>query len=206
MTAATLRPTMQSTGRLQSALRAARSRPVTFNVGRFRTMRLFALVLILLFVTNLSATEQALDAQIERMSRIDRFAWDGPKFLPNSSLENLRKLDRIASETSKTEPNPYDEGLVRYTNIRFKHGLEVNVRTFGSPEQMQYIRVIISSPRWPMQHDLAVGVSIDKVISFLGGPDKKDRDWISYSGETEQVVFSTKRGKITSVIIDRYAD
>ena len=175
-------------------------------VGRLKTMRLLTLVLILLLATNLSATEQAVDAQMERLSRIDRFAWDGPKFLPNSSLEDLRKLDGIESETSKTEPNPYGEGFIRYTNIRFKHGLEVNVRTFGSPEQMQYIRVIISSPRWSMQHGLVVGAPIEKVVSLFGPPDKRDTDWISYAGETEEVVFSTKRGKIMSVVIDRYAD
>lgn len=169
-------------------------------------MRRFALLLVLLFAENLLATEQVFDALMEHQSRIDRFAWDGPKFLPNSSLENLRKLDRITNETSETEPSPHDGGVIRYTNIRFKHGLEVNVRTFGNPEQMQYIRIIISSPRWPMQHNLSVGAPIDKAISLLGPPDKREKNWISYTGETEEIAFSTKHGKIISVIIDRYAD
>ena len=164
------------------------------------------LTLCVLLPLSLSAAEPQLQGEFERMTQIDDFVSNGPTFLPGDSLEKVRALDRVVREVSTTEKNPHAEGEVRYTKITFEHGLEIQLRTFGSPIQLQFIRVIITSSKWPIKDGLVVGTPVSRVIEVLGTPAKESSDWIEYSGVTQHVSFAVAKGRISKAVFDFYAD
>lgn len=163
-------------------------------------------VSLCLIAGGVSAADPALEAQLKRMATIDRFVWDGPEFLPRDSVERLRSLAPVVSETSKVEKNPHADGEVTYTTITFKNRLEIRFRTFGAPLKLQYIRVTVAAARWPIKHGLGVGSPLSRVLEVLGQPSEKGPDWISYKGETEEVVFALRDERVTKVVFDYYAD
>jgi len=146
-------------------------------------------------------------AVFEHQHKIDEFAWDGKRFLPDS-VERVRALDRIVHEESETvqDPNSQSPFPVRYTKLRFENGLEVSFRTFGTPIQIQFTGLTISSTKWPVNKGLGVGAPLTRVREVLGTPNEASDRWIKYHGETEQVTFFLKNGRVSSVAFDYYAD
>lgn len=165
-----------------------------------RTITLFLIILIALPV--IASNQESLN----RRPVVDRFAWEGPIFLKEKSIEAIRALGKIRHETTETISNPHREGVIHLHRITFSEGLEIYVRTFGSPVQTQIIHVTITSPKWPVKDGLNVGAPVSRVIDVLGEPARKDHERVMYFGETEQVIFLTKRGTIKSVEFLYYAD
>jgi hypothetical protein len=152
------------------------------------------------------ASQTQLQSALEHMAKVDRFVWDGPGFLPHDSVERVRKLDRIVHEESKTVQDPNAQLPVRYTTLKFENGLEVSFRTFGTPIQMQFTGVTVSSTKWPVNQGLGVGAPLTRVREVLGTPDEASDLWIKYAGETEKVAFLVKDGRVSSVVFSYYAD
>ncbi len=165
-----------------------------------RTITLFLIILISLPV--IAADQESLN----RRPVVDRFAWEGPIFLKEKSIEAIRALGKIRYETTETISNPHGEGVIHLDRVTFSEGLEIYVRTFGSPVQTQILHVTITSPKWPVKDGLNVGAPVSRAIDVLGEPARKDRERLMYFGETEQVIFLTKGGTIKSVEFLYYVD
>jgi hypothetical protein len=164
-----------------------------------RTITLFLTILISLPV--IAADQESLN----RRPVVDRFAWEGPIFLKEKSIEAIRSLGKIRYETTETISNPHVEGVIHLHRITLSEGLEIYVRTFGSPVQTQIIHVT-TSPKWPVKDGLNVGAPVSRAIDVLGEPARKDHERLMYFGETEQVIFLTKSGTIKRVEFLYYAD
>ncbi len=165
-----------------------------------RTITLFLIILISLPV--IAADQESLN----RRPVVDRFAWEGPIFLKEKSIEAIRALGKIRYETTETISNPHGEGVIHLDRVTFSEGPEIYVRTFGSPVQTQILHVTITSPKWPVKDGLNVGAPVSRAIDVLGEPARKDRERLMYFGETEQVIFLTKGGTIKSVEFLYYVD
>jgi len=157
-------------------------------------------------VPHIPASEIQLQSALEHTAKVDRFVWDGTRFLPRDSVERVRELDRVVHEESKTVQDPNAQLPVRYTTLKFENGLEVSFRTFGTPIQMQLTRVTVSSTKWPLNQGLGVGAPLARVREVLGTPDEASDQWIKYAGETEKVAFFVKDGRVSSVVFSYYAD
>jgi hypothetical protein len=145
------------------------------------------------------------DAQLERMAKIDRFAWDGPLFLPrDADAPQIRALARVVREKSGT--GVVNQVPVRYTTLTFEGGLVVTYRTFGAPAQSQVIDLTISCSRWAVKDGLGVGAPATRVVQTLGAVRRTRDGWLKYSGETEHVDFLINQDRVSKVVFTYYAD
>jgi hypothetical protein len=164
-------------------------------------------VCIVLFITLLALPAIADDQEpLNRRPIVDQFAWEGPTFLKEESIEAIRALGKISHESTETISNPHGEGVIHLYRITFSEGLEIFARTFGSPEQTQVMKITITSPKWPVKYGLNVGAPASRIFDVLGEPARKEHEGLVYFGETEQVIFLTKSGMITSVEFLYYVD
>jgi hypothetical protein len=140
---------------------------------------------------------------LEQAAKIDRFAWNGPGFLKNLSVEQIRKLGTIEKEVKEEVDNPYYEGeKTPYYTFHFKEGLKVHCRFVShhaSGPHVQFVSIEISSETWPILNNLKVGESINRVNEYLGKPDAEGKQMILYRGETEEVIFSHENGIVTKI-------
>lgn len=160
----------------------------------------------LLTPVTLFAETPPINTQFERMAQIDQFVWEGLPFLPKKTASKLRQLGHIVRDVSNTETNAYFGDAITYKTITFSNGLEVYFRTFGSPPELQYIRITVTSSRWPVKDGLIVGSPRARILEKLGLPSEEGDGWISYSGETEQVTFALKSKRVSKIIFDFYTD
>ena len=154
-----------------------------------------------------STADTQFQANLDRMARIDSFAWAGPTFLrQDSTVEKVRALDRITREQTQTELSPIDRKPIRYTTLKFENGLEMQFRTFDTPTKLQVLKVALSSAKWPVSEGLGVGAPVARVVRLLGAGKQTPDSWLQYSGETEHVDFLIKDGLISSVVFTYSSD
>jgi hypothetical protein len=139
------------------------------------------------------------------MAQIDEFVWEALTFLTSANPKDIRSLGKITNESSRVKQNPHGEGSITYRTFRLD-GLEIQQRSFGSPTQHQLVLVTVSSPRWSIKDELVVGAPTKRVLGILGEPTESNTHRLTYRGESEQVVFEVKRGRITRIQFVYYAD
>lgn len=142
---------------------------------------------------------------MERMAKIDNFAYAGPKFLDKKmvSPSYIRSLGKVTREKS-TVKMQYDR-RVKYSSLTYEDGLEIDFRTFGKPEQTQILWVRVTSSKWPIESGLIIGAAADRVVALLGEPDERSDERLAYSGESEHVEFRVRAGYVVEIRFNYYS-
>ena len=145
------------------------------------------------------------EAVRERLARVDRFAWDGPSFIQDSSLERVRGLGKRLREEIRKVPNRHVAGQVdEYRTLVFD-GLELYGRV-TSAQEFWPVTVAVTSAKWKIRDDLNVGTSAARIQAVLGPPMEVKGNVLLYEGETERVKFYVDRGAIRRIEFLYYAD
>ncbi len=165
-------------------------------------MRILALIVIIFF----SFVAVAENAE----NKIDKFVWDGPKFLEGLSIDQIRDLCVVEKESKEDEVNSFiDNAKIPYYTFIFKDGLEVYCRVVESHvsgPHVQLTSVHVSSNKWPILYDLSVGQKTSSVVRVLGKPTSDENNILRYSGETEEVSFHYFNDVVTQIVFQYYAD
>jgi hypothetical protein len=152
------------------------------------------------------AVRQVVSA-LDALARVDRFASEGPRFLPrDGTAEQIRGLERVIDEESTRRRSPHDGSLIRYVRLKFDHGLEVTFREVEGSPRVQVTQVVVSGQRWAIADRLGVGAPVARVLGVLGQPVNRTKSTLSYQGETERVRFRVRDARVVSVTFEYYAD
>ena len=167
--------------------------------------RIAILLSLFIIVPFLQASES--DNMLMRMEKIDKFVSNAPIFISTYSLKNLRKIGSLKKETSEKHPNPHvPSKTLEYINLEYE-GLEIaGVIIEEGSDHVTPIRITLSSPQWNVLYGLNVGTQILKIKEILGTPTDKGPNFLEYCGETDCVIFSHDKGKITAIQLNYYVD
>lgn len=130
---------------------------------------------------------------------IDEFVWNALTDLPDGApLAKARALGKPPVERGRQLDNEYEPGQKIEERTLVYDGLEVTGQVTASGK-FRLWHAKVTKAGWRVRDGLGVGASVEALARVLGCANAQSGDVLTYSGETENVQFTVRDGRIAGV-------